>query len=246
MKQAQNQVLLVGNYIKQQFVNQQVLAVDDFLAKFKQDRLPLNQQFLIGQGLSSEQRRSVERYSNKESQLSLKKASTALTHKTSDSNVMISDPKWIAEDCYESQLMLDDRCSDMSDHLTGQHIQAMVLVEAARQLNTAVCEKFLIDEAGRANIGLVLDQLETRFKRYIYPCPVTLRYELVKIRKTPAGFFKATSKIVFVQNEEVCTEIILHFSGMDTVFLTEKEDSGIEELVNSMTQEKNSVKDENE
>lgn len=54
---------------------------------------------------------------------------------------------------FESHLMLNDRCAEMSDHVTGQHLQGMILIEAARQMTLAVTEMYFIDSNDREKIS---------------------------------------------------------------------------------------------
>lgn len=105
-----------------------------------------NKTFILGQGLSYFERKKLESLSKKRKirnivNQGLKLASNPVTHKHKTSNIMISDPQKIAKDRFNAHLMVDAQCAEMSDHITGRHIQGMVLIEAARQMMLACAEK---------------------------------------------------------------------------------------------------------
>ncbi|MDP1217553.1 AfsA-related hotdog domain-containing protein, partial [Klebsiella pneumoniae] len=71
-------------------------------------------------------------------------------HKRKKANILITSPEKRDEDNYCARLILQDASELLCDHQTGQHIQGMVLIEAARQTIIATSEKFLLAEAGVA------------------------------------------------------------------------------------------------
>ncbi|STU75669.1 A-factor biosynthesis repeat-containing protein [Klebsiella variicola] len=56
-----------------------------------------------------------------------------LVHKRKKENILITSPEKRDEDSYCARLILQDASELLCDHQTGQHIQGMVLIEAARQ-----------------------------------------------------------------------------------------------------------------
>jgi hypothetical protein len=55
---------------------------------------------------------------------------------------MLSLPRRVSESCFEADVLVDDAGEHMSDHVSGQHLPGMVLIEAARQMILAVTEEF--------------------------------------------------------------------------------------------------------
>src|SRR3990167_2560616 len=100
------------------------------------------------------------------------------THKKLDFNTLISDPEKIDEKKYSSVLMIDERCAEISDHVTGKHIQLMVLIEAARQMVMAVTEKFFIPADMRNQLSFVSENTETHCDRFALPFFTILFYEI--------------------------------------------------------------------
>lgn len=79
-----------------------------------------------------------------------------LVHKRKKANILITSPEKRDEDNYCARLILQDASELLCDHQTGQHIQGMVLIEAARQTIIATSEKIPAGGGRRGNGGEVL------------------------------------------------------------------------------------------
>jgi len=188
---------------------------------------------VIGQGISNQ---SISRLNTLISNLHLddliqvknpvvrkEKSEQFLVHKHKIENSMISIPEQIDDNLYHSLIMLDDNCDEMNDHVTGQHIQGMILIEAARQMTLAVTEKYFIAENNRKNIAFVTNSLKTIFFSYVFPFDVTLVYTVLKYRKLLSASAKFMVLINIMQDDEVKAEIQYEFSIMDKKNHYEKE-----------------------
>jgi hypothetical protein len=105
-----------------------------------------------------------------------------LTHKRLAKNVMIGEPHTV-DDGYAAPLLLDERCETLEDHLTGQHIPAVALTEAARQTWTAVTELYF--PTGPRPTRFVIDELSSRFHSFVFPLPATLVYRVLEHERDP-------------------------------------------------------------
>ncbi len=106
-----------------------------------------------------------------------KRASMLQSHKHHPENTLISKPTKIDEDLYRLHLMVDDDCELMRDHQSGQHVQGMVLLEAARQSLIAVTEVFFIfDET--INYSFILNNIEVEFSNFAFPLAAVLNYDI--------------------------------------------------------------------
>jgi hypothetical protein len=105
------------------------------------------------------------------------RAAPELVHKHVPHNVMISTPELVSEDTYHASLVLDDRCAELSDHITGQHLQGMVLLEAVRQMCIAVTEQFM-SQRKQSRSSFVLKHLESRNHAFAFPLRVSLEFQL--------------------------------------------------------------------
>jgi hypothetical protein len=200
--------------------------------------------FHIGQGLNDAQISYIQKKIRGENALInrvmiktnilLPRSNEFLTHKRIEKNRLVSEPILISPDEYVAYLMIDDQCAEMSDHVTGQHLQGMVLVEAARQLTLAVTEKFFIEDKNRKSVSFVTQKLETTFKEYAFPIETCMYYKINNIRGiNPINrTFKVT--ITFIQNEQVVVTVNYEFSIFSKVFLQEKEDMAAKKAINKI------------
>lgn len=234
MKNEQNKIWLVGDRLKN-FSNVVGAMVVSDLEKFitsneRNDNKKI--EVMIGQGVSDSKLSNLykhikkhnleEKVLIKKSEESCKRTDNKLTHKRLSKNTMISNPQMMNENTYESLLMLDDRCAEMSDHVTGMHIQGMVLLEAARQMTMAVTEKYFLTKEQKNKMSFVTRSMEVDFKQFIFPLGVKIQYQIVKMRGiAPNQQFDVTIK--FIQNGIVGTELRYGFSVFSPDFIKKKE-----------------------
>ena len=119
-----------------------------------------------------------------------KRASTSLSHKSDDRNTLLSVPKRIGEDHYQMQLMLDENCELMGDHQSGQHVQGMVLFEAARQSLLVVTEAFYLTQQSNIKHAFIFNKMAVTFSHFAFPIDAKLDYCIKekKERKTRMSF----------------------------------------------------------
>lgn len=132
-------------------------------------------------------------------------AGRRLTHKHDPKNAMIGHPTQLARDSFVADLIIDERTETLEDHLTGQHIPAIALTEAARQMWTAVTEEFLLERDGQAKRFVVISIAST-FRSYVFPLPATVAFELLDRARTGAGE-AFTCRIEVRQGTGVAVEI---------------------------------------
>lgn len=105
------------------------------------------------------------------------RASRRLSHKHRPENTLISEPRKVAEDLFEMDLLIDEDGELMCDHQTGQHVQGMVLFEAARQSIMAVAEAFFLPGDG-AGYAFVTNEMSSRYSRFAFPVDARVRYAI--------------------------------------------------------------------
>lgn len=112
------------------------------------------------------------------------RAGGALSHKRRAENTLISEPRRTGEHTFDLDLLVDENCEMMSDHQTGQHLQGMMLIEAARQSFLAVTEQFFLpQDAGK--FYFVFDDLSVSYKRFVFPVDATLGYAIREMDPSP-------------------------------------------------------------
>lgn len=151
------------------------------------------------------------------------KSSKGLTHKHRNENIMISEPIQLGESAYRCNLMLNDNCAEMSDHVTGHHIQGMVVIEAARQMVLAVTEKYLIAKNRKIKPNFLTNSISAEFKKFIFPLQVEVIAEVTEIKKSVGNNLTCNFSISFIQDGQECVRLACKSSVLDSDYVEEKE-----------------------
>ncbi|MNP31136.1 A-factor biosynthesis hotdog domain protein [compost metagenome] len=110
-------------------------------------------------------------------------AGKRLSRKYRPENVLISIPERTDDGIYTASLLLHAQNELLLDHLTGQHVQGMVLLEACRQMLLAVTERFHLDEYEPPKRYFVLNEMNVRYTAFAFPLPLSPpRYEAAAYR----------------------------------------------------------------
>ncbi len=222
---------IVGANIKQQLdtVIPNVINYEEALNLINNYDKTHHIEFKIGQGLSKWQLSSLlliaknHEYGTKifpYNYMTNPQICNKTVHKLKLKNTMISLPKKIDEDNYKSALFIDDECAEMSDHMTGCHIQGMVLIEAARQMINAVSDQYYVKNG--INF-FILNELNAKFHQYIFPLDVELNYSVINIKHGLNGNFTAEAQVVFLQNNNIGATVFFKFQAMDSKIMGDYE-----------------------
>lgn len=235
MSKEEKNILVVGDKLKNLSVHSNVYTISSLkrLIKYNEDYINPEKYIVhFGQGLSELQVKEIlkivechgmsDRIIFKDSRLNTK-SNSRLTHKCLSKNIMISEPIKINDEIYHCDLMLEDDCDEMNDHVTGVHIQGSVLIEAARQMVLAVSEKYFISADFKRKLNFVTHKIDTTFHQYIFPIPVVMKYKVSEMKMSRNNNFSSSVHISFVQNDYVASEIFFKFSVLDAEYLSEQE-----------------------
>ena len=173
--------------------NPEVITISELERQLEAGELRGELDIIVGQGLQADRLQRLQAHAAAPGNAarmtvhvagSTERAERPLTHKHFEQNVMISMPVQVGEHRYEANLLLDDRCAEMGDHVTGRHVQGMVLAEAARQLAVAVVEHFYLrrPEAGPSR-AFVLSKLDINYHSFAFPVSTRLECNVLE-RKT--------------------------------------------------------------
>jgi len=88
-----------------------------------------------------------------------------------------------------------------SDHRTGQHVQGLLLIEAARQMMLSVSESYLPGENTGARYYVVLNSVNTGYLQFALPLPTLLSNEILSRQPGKGGSPKATCQKPFFQGD---------------------------------------------
>jgi A-factor biosynthesis hotdog protein len=188
----QEAVIVVGDRFEEFLANRGTVPVSALLERLRSGDLPESLTVSVGQGLSTEQLEELRGLVGRHAPTVTvaepgipERAQQRLTHKHDLVNVLIGPVGQVGEHVFTADLVLDERVEVLADHLTGQHIPAITLLEAARQFWTVVTEQFYI--TGPERTRFVIGSVSSSFHNFVFPLAATLRYELLELARTPVG-----------------------------------------------------------
>ncbi|AVO59698.1 hypothetical protein C6Q18_17610 [Pseudomonas chlororaphis subsp. piscium] len=142
-------------------------------------------------------------------------AGQELAHKRQRKNVLISVPEKHDEGLYTANLLLHAENELMLDHLTGQHVQGMVLLEACRQMFLAVTERFHLDDYKPHKRYFVLNEMNVRYTAFAFPLPAQIRYRLIDLKQPRPDRVEVQATMEVWQGEHPVTGVEVKFCVMD-------------------------------
>ncbi|NED10513.1 AfsA-related hotdog domain-containing protein [Streptomyces sp. SID9124] len=185
-------LIAVGDRFEDFLANRGTVPVSELIARLRAGELTETLSVGIGQGLSAGQLAEIRALAEEHGPaVSLGKggvpepAEQRLTHKHDAKNVLIGPVGQTGEKRFVADLVIDERVEVLEDHLTGQHIPAITLLEAARQMWTVVTEQFFV--TGPEKTRFVISSVNSEFHSFVFPLPATAQYELLEHTRSPVG-----------------------------------------------------------
>ena len=211
---------IVGDKLDEFAKNKNVMTEAEWLEYVQMPRIGQEhtQKYQVGQGVSSQ----LLELASFQALAMAKKEDKQYVHKKKDRNVMISKPFPASINEFRSELMIDDACAVMEDHVTGQHLQGTVLIEAARQMMLSVTENYMLTDEQRFKLYFVMNEIHTEFKDFAFPLSVEIVCQ-VSNKTIRASGVKANYVIDFIQAGKVVTSINIKFSTYNKSTLERKE-----------------------
>jgi hypothetical protein len=107
-------------------------------------------------------------------------ASRGEVHKRIATNTLVADLRQQSVNGFTAALRLHGDNELLLDHQTGQHVQGMVVVEAARQMFLAVSERFYANRYPDRSYYFVIESMNTDFENFLFPLPATIEFSTVR------------------------------------------------------------------
>lgn len=192
-----SRMLVVGDRFHAFARNEKVICVSDLEEVLADDQPGYEDvEFELGQGVSASRvRRLIEIAESKNRRECLMfepliKCGSKHVHKHRPENSMLSIPRKVGLNVYEADVLVDDASELMTDHSSGQHLQGMVLVEAARQMILAVTEEFY-SEGWEKPYSFIWSEIAVKFLAYAFPVKTLLVYRVKELddpKKRRSGY----------------------------------------------------------
>ena len=132
-----------------------------------------------------------------------------IAHKRKIENCHIARPTKITDTEYKLDVVVDSKCCEISDHITGEHINGVVLIEAARQAFIAITETFFLNE--NEKVYFILKKLNCEFNSFLFPLTIQMKYKILNFEKKGAAQFNFEVETVFYHHESDESSIIKGF-----------------------------------
>lgn len=150
-------------------------------------------------------------------------ADQALCHKRRPENVLIAVPEQQPDGSYLSELRLHARNELMLDHLTGQHIQGMVLTEACRQMFLAVTQRYCLAQHASAKPYFVISAMNMRYQAFAFPLPAQICYRVLDQQQARPERVSIHAEMDVVQAGQVVAGMEVRFTVFDDAYISERE-----------------------
>lgn len=186
--------------------------------------------FVIGQGVRDEEARVIRVLGQAKGVPIVNfeqdgvRAGQTVCHKHHPENQLISMPRKVEQDVFEADLLMDDRNEIMSDHLTGLHLQGMLLIEATRQMFIAV------GETQYAHLGVpkggyvVFNRLDTRFEQFAFPIYSMIRQTVTDVDQPRDDRTSFSAEIEIFQEQGRVAHTSVQYTIFEKASLKPKEE----------------------
>ncbi|GAA3915874.1 AfsA-related hotdog domain-containing protein [Litoribacillus peritrichatus] len=223
-----NRFFVVGDKFQNFSQINNVITASELESMLDDQAVENNFRFYLGQGLSEETTRNLLHKAEQQAKQflfefnPLIKSGRELSHKHQERNSMLGFPKKLSESLFEVDMLLDENCDEMGDHVTGYHVQGMVLTEAARQTFLAVTEEYFLGDM-KGSSYFVINNLDTEYHRFLFPLPATILYQVKDSKEKKGGSLYFDIEMSVIQNGELCATVRTKFTTYDNKFLQKKE-----------------------
>ncbi|WP_431819856.1 AfsA-related hotdog domain-containing protein [Burkholderia sp. F1] len=147
----------------------------------------------------------------------------AHTHKRNPQNVLLAKLERLDDTHYQAALRLNSNNELLLDHVTGCHISAMVLTEAARQMFLAVTEQYFLGGAAVGRHRFVINEWQASFEHFLFPLDAIIEYRIDEIVRDKSDRLRFRVEILVKQADSVAARIRIVFTVFETTYLTRYE-----------------------
>ncbi|MDE1330418.1 AfsA-related hotdog domain-containing protein [Vibrio aestuarianus] len=197
---------VIGSPFKAISNSKNIFSIDD-VSNLKES-LPKFNSLYIGQGLSYEENRSlVELVESLDCDLNIIDEATWLSkktvHKHNINNVLISTLNKETENNFSFTVKISNNNELINDHITGLHIPAVVLTEAARQSLLSIIETYFEDKS--LNMRFIINSTKNNFHNFVFPFNISGQVQFYFLDETKLKT-SIRAKVTIFQFNEVCSE----------------------------------------
>ncbi|WP_235212729.1 AfsA-related hotdog domain-containing protein [Burkholderia paludis] len=147
----------------------------------------------------------------------------AHTHKRNPRNVLLAKLVCLDGAHYRAALRLDSNNELLLDHVTGCHISAMVMTEAARQMFLAVTEQYFLGGEADGHHRFVINDWQASFENFLFPLDAVIDYRIEEVDHDKADRLRFRVEVLVKQAGTVAARVRISFTVFDAAYLTRYE-----------------------
>ncbi|MGW1210966.1 AfsA-related hotdog domain-containing protein [Streptomyces sp. NPDC002499] len=144
-------------------------------------------------------------------------------HKHRSCNTLIADLRRDGEDLFSATLRVHNDNELLIDHQTGEHVQGMVVVEAARQMFLAVSERYHASRHLDRSYYYVIESLNTDFENFLFPVDATVVYHTLRAETDDPDRLSFAAEISLHQAGRRASITTVTYTAFDSPVIEAKE-----------------------
>ena len=131
-------------------------------------------------------------------------------HKKNQQNVVITIPQKTQTDNFTNYLLINGN-SGFIDHITGLHIPAMILLEAARQCMLSITERFYINDVNQHHLRFTISEISSTFTQFCLPIETKINSKIIIKKLKSEDFFISEIICDIIQNNKICSQVKINY-----------------------------------
>jgi hypothetical protein len=147
----------------------------------------------------------------------------AEVHKKVETNTLIADLERAGGGLFTASLRVHNDNELLLDHQTGQHVQGMVAIEAARQMFLAVSERFYASRYPETKYYYVIESMYTDFENFLFPLGATVEFQTIRAEVDDPTRLSFTAEISIYQAGRRASHTKVVYSGFESSVIELKE-----------------------
>jgi acyl-CoA thioesterase FadM len=223
---------IFSNFAKQ---HESVITYSELIRKLAAQPAETELFLIPGQGMDVELLRSLKRQFESlklhvlEPTRHLPRAGNRQAHKQRPHNIVVSLARRLGPNDYEMDMHFDESNEFFQDHMTGQHIQGMAIMEAIRQSFLTVTEQYHLHTSMQAYY-FVIHNMSVHFERFLFPVDARLSYRVAE-ECIKEGRYRASVNVKVRQAGDVCATGTVSFTAFDSAFIESREHLAAKEVL---------------
>jgi len=158
-------------------------------------------------------------------------------HKRLEVNVLVTRPRKMDSESFRANLVVDEDCAELSDHITGIHMQGALFIEATRQMfYGCVGEIHDADGESPGQHTYIMSELHASYRQFLYPLPIQIVLHVDKLKELRrSGLVSYDASLQFRQGGETGVEVAVKVLRCSEEAMIAREMTGATRLLDNLS-----------